>query len=111
MTQPAHHRLLFAATLLLSFASAQAAVCRASLTGTGDGSTWAQAAPQPAALAGAACTEIWLAQGSYSQTADATGFRIERDLALYGGFAGTEGALAERPALVNVGLLALRRRV
>ena len=101
MTQPARHRLLFATALLLSFASAQAAVCRASPTGTGDGSTWAQAAPLPAALANAACTEVWLAQGSYSQSADADGFRIERNLALYGGFTGTEGTLAERPAPVN----------
>lgn len=87
--------------LSLSGAGAQAAVCRASPTGTGDGSTWVQAASLPAALADAACTEIWLAQGSYSQTASAEGFRIERDLALYGGFTGTEGALTERPAPVN----------
>ncbi|MBV7455144.1 hypothetical protein KW843_11745 [Acidovorax sp. sif1233] len=104
MTQLALYRLLsFTTTLLLSLsgASAQAAVCRASPTGTGDGSTWAQAAPLPAALADAACTEIWLAQGSYSQTADAEGFRIARNLALYGGFMGTESTLAERPAPVN----------
>ena len=79
-----------AAALLLAAASSQAAICRVSPTGTGDGGTWAQAAPLPAALADAACTEIRLAQGTYTSADSPNRFTITRNLRLLGGYAGTD---------------------
>lgn len=80
---------------------ASAATCRVTDTGTGSGSGWAQAASLSAALANANCTEIWIKQGTYSQTANARGFVIDRNLKLYGGFEGTEATLADRPSPVD----------
>ncbi len=67
--------------------------------GMGDGSSWAQAAPLQGALADAACSEIWVKQATDQPTAGtdrSVGFAINRPLKLYGGFAGTEAALAPR---------------
>jgi len=89
--------------LLTAGASAHAAVCRVSSTGTeaGDGRTWAAATLLQSALARPACSEIWIQQGTYKPTEGADrsiAFAINRPVKLYGGFAGTETALAQRSA-------------
>lgn len=90
--------LALAGTLLVAASPAQAAACRAAPNGSGDGSSWASAASLHAALADVACTEIWLQQGVYRpSTSDANiSFAINRPVQVYGGFAGTETALAQR---------------
>ncbi|RMG92899.1 MAG: hypothetical protein D6706_16115, partial [Chloroflexi bacterium] len=65
------------------------------------------------ALADAACTEIWVAKGVYypdegaGQTDgyDFSTFTLNNNIALYGGFAGTETALSERDVAANVTVL------
>lgn len=89
--------------LLTAGASANAAICRVSSTGTeaGDGSTWAAATLLQTALAKPGCDEIWVRQGTYKPTGGADrsiAFAINRPLKLYGGFAGTETTLAQRSA-------------
>ena len=89
--------------LLTAGASANAAVCRVSSTGSeaGDGSTWAAATLLQTALARPGCDEIWVRQGPYKPTAGADrtiAFAINRPLKLYGDFAGTETTLDQRSA-------------
>lgn len=85
-----------------------AGVCQVAPGGTGDGSSWAQAASLQGALADAACSEIWVKQGTYQPTAGtdrSVGFAINRPLKLYGGFAGTEAALAQRSSDASLTVL------
>lgn len=93
-------RTLALLALVMSAAgAANAAICRVSPAGTGNGSTWAAAAPLQAALADTNCDEIWARQGTYlpTPTADRSiSFAIDRPLKLYGGFAGGETLLAQR---------------
>lgn len=89
--------------LMSAGASAQAAVCRVSSTGNeaADGRTWGSATLLQSALARPACSEIWIQQGTYKPTEGADrsiAFTINRPVKLYGGFAGTETALAQRSA-------------
>ncbi|MEZ5464970.1 MAG: choice-of-anchor Q domain-containing protein [Lysobacteraceae bacterium] len=89
----------------------QAQVCRvtesAAASGT-DGSNWtSQAMALHSALGDANCTEIWVAAGLYKPVTPVDpgavtdpergiSFVINRELALYGSFAGTETSRAER---------------
>lgn len=86
--------------LLLFCVPALAATCRVTPSGSGDGSTWSQAASLQAALTNSSCSEIWVAQGTYTPdegSGDRSAhFAITRNLQLYGGFAGNEASLAER---------------
>ncbi len=75
-----------------------------SAQGANDGSSWGDAFTklQDALAAAAEGAEIWVAQGSYAP-ADSAGIRsasfvVDKNLRLYGGFAGTEASLAERTA-------------
>lgn len=90
--------IALAGTLLGAASSAQAAVCRAAPSGSGDGSSWASAASLHAALADVACTEIWLQQGVFrpSNSDSSISFAINRPVQIYGGFAGNETDLAQR---------------
>ncbi len=84
-----------------------------SAAGAGDGSSWADAYPQlrdALAYAGTCdrITEIWVAAGTYTPTegTDRTAtFTLRNNLALYGGFTGTESLLSERDAETNVTVL------
>lgn len=86
--------------LLACAAPTLAATCRVTPTGSGDGSDWLQAASLQGALADAACTEIWVAQGSYTPDGGSgdrsAHFAITRELRLLGGFSGSETSLEER---------------
>ena len=80
--------------------SAHAAVCRVTSTGNAGGSgTWASPMALQSALAQAACSEIWVAAGTYKPTAASnrnTSFNIRPGVAVYGGFAGGETERGER---------------
>lgn len=77
--------------------------------GNNDGSSWQHAYTSlSAALADSEAEEIWVAAGTY--TADSAtdadyAFFIQRSVALYGGFAGTESTLGERNLQANVTIL------
>jgi len=88
---------------LTASASAAPRACRVTPSGSGDGTTWAQAASLAGALADFGCEELWLQQatGPFYEPVDARGFFIERNVRIYGGFLGTENALADRPAPVQ----------
>ena len=95
--------------LLLACAAsgAQAAICRAAPTASGnaDGATWADAMTLQGALANTGCDEIWLKQGLYKPgTQRADTFAINRPLQLYGGFVGGETTRGER-GTVEIGQL------
>lgn len=77
----------------------------ADATGSGDGTSWADAFPHlQAALAVAdAGDQVWMAEGLYKPTDDGPDpedrtatFALSNGVALYGGFAGTETTLEER---------------
>ncbi len=92
-------QVLLLLPVLLAADAANAALCHVATSGTGNGSHWASAASLQGALADTGCTEIWIQQGTYKPTAGADrtiSFAIDRPLKLYGGFAGTETALAQR---------------
>ena len=68
-----------------------------------DGTSWSKAYPELSmALQGASAgDEIWIAAGHYYPTADPGDrdacFSVENTLTIYGGFAGTESSVNERP--------------
>lgn len=109
------------ASLLAMGASsaALAADCRVTPDGTGDGSSWDQAANLHAALANANCSALWLREGTYKPVSDADSkaavdayaaseddglltsnqakyFAVTRPVMVYGGFRGDEAALPDR---------------
>ena len=62
----------------------------------------------PSALAASTCSEIWVAGGLYKPTSgsDRTiSFKVQRTLALYGGFAGSETLRGERDPRANPTIL------
>ncbi|MCB0212487.1 MAG: right-handed parallel beta-helix repeat-containing protein [Anaerolineae bacterium] len=84
----------------------------AGASGSGDGSSWADAYPSLAdALAGAASdTEIWVASGTYKPTTTASDprtatFQLKAGVEIYGGFAGNETQRDQRDWQTNVTLL------
>ncbi|MEM0898192.1 MAG: right-handed parallel beta-helix repeat-containing protein, partial [Verrucomicrobiota bacterium] len=68
---------------------------------SGDGSTWANALPNPQdalAIAGEG-DQIWVGAGTYTPgTARTDSFVLKNGVQLFGGFAGTEAAVSERDA-------------
>ena len=104
---------LLGLALLAMAGQAQAVVCRVnddSSATSPNGNSWTNAYQHlQDALANTNCTEIWVADGVYypddgagqTNSDDAARFTLNRpNLAVYGGFAGTEGALGDR----NLGL-------
>ncbi|GAA4415036.1 hypothetical protein GCM10023187_45180 [Nibrella viscosa] len=78
--------------------------------GTGDGSNWTQAAGNLQhtinAVAAAGGGQVWVAAGTYipagapaDRTDRTVSFRMQNGVAIYGGFAGTETSLTERPLI------------
>lgn len=93
--------VLAAASLVVAPAPARADVCRVSSTGTAldGGLSWTTPTTLQAALQRADCTEIWIAAGVYTPSADgdcAIAFAVHPGQALYGGFAGTENLREQR---------------
>lgn len=71
-------------------------------TGTGTGANWTNASGNLQAMidASAANDQVWVAAGMYKPgTTRASSFTIKTSVQVYGGFAGTETALTQRPAI------------
>lgn len=101
---------LLGLALLAVCAAAPAATCRVATNGVAgnDGSTWAQAKTLPSALASAACSEIWVAEGVYTPTTGtdrAATFALRSGVAVYGGFGGDESQRDQRDPAVHRSVL------
>ena len=89
-------------------ASAAGPICRVATSGTsaGNGSDWTtQAMALQTALTTSACTEIWVAAGTYTPTSgsDRTiSFNLHPGVAVYGGFFGTETQRSARNPAANI---------
>ncbi|MFN0035933.1 MAG: hypothetical protein ACKVUS_12795, partial [Saprospiraceae bacterium] len=85
---------------------AQTIFVKANAAGANNGTSWADAyTTLDAALSVAAPgTALWVAAGTYKPVGVApnNSFLVQTGVALYGGFAGTETALSQRNALLNV---------
>jgi hypothetical protein len=76
-------------------------------SGANDGTSWADAytSLQSALTAASSGDQIWVTAGSYTPTTGSdrsASFTLKNDVALYGGFAGTETLLSERSWTANV---------
>jgi predicted outer membrane repeat protein len=86
---------------------------RAGATGAGNGSTWADAFPSVtaglayAAGSGGSVTQVWVAQGTYKPAGAGINstFALQNNLALYGGFAGTETGFNQRDVAAHPTIL------
>ncbi|HWD18993.1 MAG TPA: choice-of-anchor Q domain-containing protein [Verrucomicrobiae bacterium] len=97
-------------TFSLGVTPAAVVYVNASNAAPGDGSSWAHAMTnlQDALQFGDACTEIWVAKGSYAVTISSDNshsFSLKPNQRVYGGFAGTETLLSQRNWTNNVVLL------
>lgn len=102
--------LLIVAMLVARSADAGICYVNAAAGGSNTGASWANAYTDlQSALANfPACTDIYIARGTYkpTQTADRTiSFNIRPSLAVYGGFAGTEASLDDRLLAANQTIL------
>lgn len=83
-------------------ATAQIIYVDSSATGKGDGSSWVHAYPDLAvALAAARSGEVWIAAGRYRLTNKTASFHLPSDVAVFGGFSGTETDRAQRDPAAN----------
>ncbi len=94
--------LLLLGALTLSAARSEVIYVDAGATGQGDGSTWTDAYTNlHTALAGASSgDQVWVAGGTYVAVDNVkvpTPFLVPTEVRLFGGFAGHESALADRP--------------
>lgn len=76
-------------------------------TGTGDGSSWANASADLQAMIDAPGTsEVWVAEGTYYPgTLRTDAYEMKNNVAIYGGFDGTETMLSQRDWTTNVTIL------
>lgn len=113
MRLPACPSLLAALALVLTAPSASASIRYVDVnltTGANDGTSWANAyrtvdGVSVALTAAIAGDEIWVAQGTYKPTSTLTRtiyVTLKTGVAVYGGFAGGETALAQRNVSANV---------
>ncbi|GAB3758967.1 hypothetical protein GCM10028817_32840 [Spirosoma pomorum] len=73
---------------------------KATASGTGDGSSWANASANLQAMIDAqGVQQVWVAGGRYTRTSGGASFVMKNNVAIYGGFAGSETALSQRPAV------------
>lgn len=80
----------------------------AAATGADNGSSWQDAYPNlQLALQDQSCSEIWVAAGLYLPDSSdrAAAFTLRNNLAIYGGFAGTETQLSQRDWASNETIL------
>ena len=107
-------RVIFAAAsgLLLAVycGTSMAGICRVTTAGTNanDGVTWDSPMDLQTALHTAACTEVWVAGGTYTPTNDlipSISFLVAPGVGAYGGFAGTESERAQRNPSLNISRL------
>jgi hypothetical protein len=100
------------ALLIVSWATtAAAAICyvNGAASGANTGASWTDGYTDlQSALGDANCTEVWVAQGIYKPTATTNqtlSFNIGPNVAVYGGFSGTETSLTERDPAAHVTIL------
>lgn len=77
------------------------------VTGEHDGSSWADAYTSLQTALSDNCTEIWIGSGIYTPTSfdRSISFALKSNIAIYGGFIGTESQLSERDPAANVTIL------
>jgi hypothetical protein len=98
-------------SLVLAVTSTQAQVfVKHDATGNSDGTSWANAYESvDKALANIASGEIWVAAGTYlpggATPNNNSVFALSNDIAMYGGFNGTESSLSERDPATNITIL------
>lgn len=95
---------IISSTLVLITTQATAMTCHVAVNASGTGSSWATPMSLHSALADGNCDTIWVKRGTYYPTTDNNrniSFVIDRPLALYGGFAGTETKLNQRNVVNN----------
>ncbi len=101
-------RFSFLMIVAISFSSLQAQVfVNQNATGNSDGTSWANAYESvDKALANVTSGEIWVATGIYlpggATPNNNSTFSFTGDIAIYGGFNGTESSLSERDPAANV---------
>lgn len=83
---------------------------KANATGSNNGTSWTNAytSLQSALTAAGKHYEIWVAAGTYKPTSGTdrvSAFNMKNDLAIYGGFAGTETSLTQRNWTTNLTIL------
>jgi hypothetical protein len=82
---------------------------KAGAAGANTGDSWTDAFTElQSALGASACTEVWVAMGTYKPTSGtdrAATFRLKGDVALYGGFYGTETQREQRSPAHNLTVL------
>jgi hypothetical protein len=103
---------MFRASFTLSGATPPPALrcyVNAGASGANDGTSWADAYTDlQSALGTSACTEAWVKSGVYRPTTGTNRratFQLKSGVALYGGFAGTETASAQRDPMLNITIL------
>lgn len=98
--------ILFACLSLLTFSLNAQVFVDIDATGSGDGTSWADAYTNlnDALLAAAAGSEVWIADGTYT-TPDTASFFIDKDLTVLGGFNGTETDASAADPAANVTIL------
>lgn len=110
---------LLSSVLILAFAgtaAVEAATCRVTPTGTGNGSSWSSPMALQAALAASNCGEIWIRAGLYKPVQPANpsnptqaerriSFVIRPGLRVYGGFAGNETRRDQRDPAQHLSVL------
>jgi hypothetical protein len=98
--------LLFACLSIFSLSLSAQVYVDIDATGSGDGTTWADAytSLNDALLAADAGSEVWIADGTYV-TPDTTSFFVDKELTILGGFNGTEAAATDAAPNTNVVIL------
>ncbi len=104
--------LALTALLLGGALSTQATIryVKPTASGSGDGSSWANASANLQAMinASSAGDQVWVAAGTYKPTTTTNrsiSFSLKNGVAVYGGFNGTETLLSQRNWVVNVTIL------
>jgi hypothetical protein len=104
--------LTLTALLLGGALSTQATIryVKPTASGSGDGSSWANASADLQAMinASSAGDQVWVAAGTYKPTTTTNrsiSFSLKNGVAVYGGFNGTETLLSQRNWVVNVTIL------
>lgn len=101
--------ILFFALVLISFNSKSQSFVKQDATGNNDGTSWQNAYTNlDSAISKTVAGDIWVAKGIYKPTytfiafKTYKAFKIDKNIALYGGFKGNEASLAQRDVNLNV---------
>ena len=102
--------LLFFSLGIFNASTAQVVYVKHDAAGTNDGSSWANAYTDlQMAIDSSTATQIWLAAGTYkpggASPTDSSSFTLRNNLAIYGGFNGTETDLSQRDYMTNETIL------